>query len=338
MKFEVFNGAGERVAEYRILSEARTHMDELGPGSLVKRDGKVFARAGRSPDAPPAPPPTSGLAFARETITPAIAAEMLAGRAPNRTANGERVQSYAADMRAGRWQDIHQPIALGPGGELLDGEHRLRAVIIADMPIVMWVARGVALDARWAIDQGRARSVGDALKINDGIKHGPKLASWFRVISSFETDCKAARVVSPARVRELAAKYPVSIAWALEHGPKGKILARSPVVAALIYAHRVLPEVTARFGKGYATGEQLVLGDPAYALRQSLLSAAANTREPDKTYALRTMRCIVAELRGERIERAQASEEALAFMRSLHAKLDGTEAETTTTETTEGGA
>lgn len=282
--------------------------------------------------------PSSGLAFERVTITPTLAAEILATRAPNRTANHARVQSYANDMLAGRWQDIHQPIALGPSGELLDGEHRLRAVILADLPVVMWIARGVALDARWAIDQGRARSVGDALKINDGIKHGPKLASWFRVIASFDTECKVARVVSPARVRELASRYPDAIAWALERGPKGKILGRAPVVASLIYAHRVLPEVTARFGTRYATGEAIVSGDPAYALRQSLLSAAVNTREPDKTYVLRTMRCIVAELRGERVERVQASEEALAYVRSLHAKLDAPDATETTTEPTEGGA
>jgi hypothetical protein len=265
---------------------------------------------------------SSTVRFAREVITPETATKMLEGRAPNRTPSDQRIQSYANDMIAGRWVDIHQPIALGPNDELVDGEHRLRAVVRANVPIAMWVARGVPLDNRWAIDQGRARSVGDALRINDGLKHGPKLAKWFRVIESMGADWKATRIVSPARVRELASAYAESVEWALASGPRGRLIARAPVVAALIYAHRVLPEATERFSAKYSTGESLVAGDPAFAMRQSVLGGVP-ARETDRTYALRTFRCVLGEHRNERIERVNASEEAFAFFRALHAAKDG---------------
>lgn len=322
MSFDVFDSAGTRVARSNDFGEARLRMRALGYGAEVRRGETVVVRHERKRVADEvlvAAP--SGVGFTREVITPELAATLLDGRAPNRTPNQERIASYANDMKSGRWADTHQPIALGPGGELVDGEHRLRAVLLAGVPVAMWVARGVQLDNRWAIDQGRARSVGDALKINDGLKHGPKLAKWCRVIESMRANCKAARVVSPARVREIASQYPESIEWALTKGPRGRLLARAPIVAALIYAHRVLPEVTERFGAKFATGESLVAGDPAYALRHSVMSAAVNTRENDKTYVLRTLRCVVAELRGERLERVNSSEEALTFVRGLHEQL-----------------
>jgi hypothetical protein len=353
MSFEVFDGDGNRVATCVDFGEARQRMRAAGAGSEVRQRGLRVAshlrqmssvegndaseedagdahqRDGHE-DPPEANeieteravvllPSASSVTYAREVITPETAARLLDGRAPNRTPNDQRVTSYSLDMKAGRWQDIHQPIALGPGGELVDGEHRLRAVIRANVPVAMWVARGVSLDARWAIDQGRARSVGDALKITDGLKHGPKLAKWFRVIETMSCDWKATRIISPARVRELAAEYPASIEWAIAKGPRGRLLGRAPIVAALIYAHRVLPEVTERFGAKYATGEAIVAGDPAYALRQSALGGATS-RETDRTYALRTFRCVLGELREERIERVQASEEAFAYFAGLHRK------------------
>lgn len=73
-------------------------------------------------------------------------------------------QRYAADMKAGRWNpDNPQPIIISDTGKVIDGQHRLHAVIISGCTIPMYVARGASENTYKVVDSGRSRSVADRI-------------------------------------------------------------------------------------------------------------------------------------------------------------------------------
>lgn len=102
------------------------------------------------------------------TVTPAMARKWLAASEGVRQRNlsKARVARYVQDMRNGHWQLTHQPIALTAEGLILDGQHRLAAVVQADLPQPFLVARGADPSTFDVIDTGRARNAPDALRIS----------------------------------------------------------------------------------------------------------------------------------------------------------------------------
>jgi hypothetical protein len=99
----------------------------------------------------------------RETITPEVAHEML-GLRPHfqRAVRRLAVERYAEDMRHGIWHPAAPaPIVFSDSDELLDGQHRLHAVVLSGVTIEAWVVRGVPSHTFAAIDLGAARSVTD---------------------------------------------------------------------------------------------------------------------------------------------------------------------------------
>lgn len=79
----------------------------------------------------------------------------------NRPVGIQTVTKYANDMRNGKWGDTPSPLIITTGGVLLDGQHRLSAVIEAGVPIVFEV-RIVPDDMLFQyIDNGKARKITD---------------------------------------------------------------------------------------------------------------------------------------------------------------------------------
>ena len=97
-----------------------------------------------------------------EIITPEIAKEYLSkNHVINRRMRRLRVMAYAYDMRNGAWQFNGEAIRFDRNGNLVDGQHRLAAIIQAGVPIKMVVMRNV--DECAIYDRGAARSTTDSL-------------------------------------------------------------------------------------------------------------------------------------------------------------------------------
>lgn len=94
-------------------------------------------------------------------ITPEIAEEMLRNNPINRTIKSKRVNKYAREIQSGKWTATPTPISISPSGRLLDGQHRLLAVIKAGIPIKAPIAYDVPEDT--VFDRGAERDTGDAL-------------------------------------------------------------------------------------------------------------------------------------------------------------------------------
>ncbi|MGY4803821.1 hypothetical protein [Teichococcus aerofrigidensis] len=85
--------------------------------------------------------------LAIETITPEMAEAYLAHNSRNRKIVAAHVDAIARDIRAGNWMMNAQPICFSRAGRLLNGQHRLSAVIQAGEPIEVPVMRGLPEEA-----------------------------------------------------------------------------------------------------------------------------------------------------------------------------------------------
>lgn len=116
------------------------------------------------------------------TVTPEQAAKWLSHNVANRTVRTARVREYAVAMTEGRWLYTADPIRFDEDGRLIDGQHRLMALVKAGVPIEMHVVRGLAREAQDKVDTGAARTASDALKVR-GFTHGPQLAATVPIVN-----------------------------------------------------------------------------------------------------------------------------------------------------------
>lgn len=104
----------------------------------------------------------------RRLILPPEAESILSRMTGNRKRRKTYVDTLAADMREGRWVDTHEPIAMSVDGNLIDGQHRLAAVVLSGVGQWFWVAvydthqTAIGLP----IDCGVRRTTADLLGLN----------------------------------------------------------------------------------------------------------------------------------------------------------------------------
>ena len=103
-----------------------------------------------------------------ETISPEVALKYLSyNRKNNRKIRKGVVDKYKRDILNGDWDvaSTDNKITFNDRGELIDGQHRLSAIIKAGVPLKMRVFRGV--DSRAEIfDRGAVRSTFDILAMS----------------------------------------------------------------------------------------------------------------------------------------------------------------------------
>jgi hypothetical protein len=93
-----------------------------------------------------------------QTITPQVAECYLITNRNVRTPDANRVEKYANSIRRGEWVVTHQGIAFNADGNLVDGQHRLLAVIQAGMPVDMLVTTNVSNEAVPEMDRNTPRN------------------------------------------------------------------------------------------------------------------------------------------------------------------------------------
>lgn len=194
-------------------------------------------------------------------VTPLLAATWLSQNSKSqRTISAPTVEKYAADMRSGNWALTHQGICFNVQGVLVDGQHRLQAVIQAQTSVQMLVVRGLPLEYESQIDQGYGRTLAQVVKKRT------------RVIAAVHMLLRAERGVNLSHIKmsvaifeETYAHHAVAIEALLSHVGGEKI--PGGAFAALAWAYPLSPEEILSFAAQIKTGELLERKDPAYAIR-----------------------------------------------------------------------
>jgi hypothetical protein len=127
-----------------------------------------------------------------ETWTPERAADALAtSNHGNRNMRMRVVSRYADVMRAGEWKLSPDGIVFGASGRLLQGQHRLAAVVRAGVPVAMMTWRGVDEGVFAVFDRGVLRSLADALETDRKLAEVARLAASIRYTMAGVNDMTA---------------------------------------------------------------------------------------------------------------------------------------------------
>lgn len=186
---------------------------------------------------------TSEQFSAVETIDPDLAALLLEGNVRNRDISPALVEAMARDMREGRWQLTHQGIALDKECRLLDGQHRLSAVVLSGATVRMTVTYNVEPRAFNVVDLGgRPRSLGDVFGLKTGESYSSMIVASLRIMGSYGVDDNKSllRRATPGEIDREYTKYKDDI-----HGAISLICVKNsikkpwrtaPFVAGVAYA------------------------------------------------------------------------------------------------------
>lgn len=118
-----------------------------------------------------------------ETIGPEQARRLL-DRIPERQRklSPHHVSSLARKMREGHYRLTPEPISIDTNGEVINGHHRLRAVVESGCEVQFLVVRGAPTDSFAVIDQGRRRT---AAQFRGGT-HADAIMSGARMLHQIE--------------------------------------------------------------------------------------------------------------------------------------------------------
>lgn len=249
-----------------------------------------------------------------ETVTPQRAAELLAKNvANNRHITPARVEQYATLMKDDNFLTTPEGIIIDENGRLIDGQHRLSAVVLSGKTIKMHVWYNVPAEQMRAINTGAARTLADVLTVTEelGITGAPKIAvaraNAITLILNPKHNTKKLTIEQYERVRE---KFGEDLQWSMTNYPNnggtGTALGRKArsvmVMGALVIAHKKYTEEIETFARKVDTGLELVETDPAYALRRFLDGSNITGDSVNRlTTAYATFRCAYAALKHEKI-------------------------------------
>jgi len=129
-------------------------------------------------------------------VTPTMAQRWLDEcNTQNRCKRGWWLEALCAAMLRGEWITTHQGIAFAASGRLLDGQHRLEAIVKSGMAIEMLVVYGLDDAAFGAIDTGVKRTISDLTGLPKRTAEAARFAA-FLVFGGTVTATQAAFVAA----------------------------------------------------------------------------------------------------------------------------------------------
>lgn len=109
------------------------------------------------------------------TLTPAKASELLKRNTNNRNVKKQRIVLYVNDILNNNWKLNGESIKVSKDGVILDGQHRLIAVVKANKSIETLLITDLQQDVLPTIDTGSSRTGGDVLNLH-GITNSNSIA------------------------------------------------------------------------------------------------------------------------------------------------------------------
>lgn len=233
----------------------------------------------------PAPAPEMAtLDFVQMDVTPEMAARWLEGKCKNRNINNKQVEKFAKDMIAGAWHLNGETIVFSEDETLMDGQHRLWAVVESGCTVKLCIVKGAKEDSMDTFDMGRARTFSDALQINGKVdtRYLAGAARWWRWYDSFRKGGLATGGhPSHAELKVVLAKHPmVELAAGAIPKSKAKRLIPAAVLTFVLSAAMERDiDAAEQWLNALASGQGLPEDSATYLLRERMIvNASANTK------------------------------------------------------------
>lgn len=210
-------------------------------------------------------------------ITPADAARLRADGHKNRPLRESRAKLIAGRIKDKAWAENGESFVLDSDDRMLDGQHRARAIELADQSVVAYF---VHLDRPGAtvfdsIDQGSPRTSADRLAL-DGVRYYATIAAMTRLMIDYERGVTSSVPASSGEIRRRYQRDQEAVDASAEFVttiPKDPKRLLAPSIAGFVHymAKKTNPDKADRFMSSMFTGEQLTRGNSVFHLRSRLL-------------------------------------------------------------------
>lgn len=228
----------------------------------------------------------------RITLTPEMATQLLESNAMNRPLSDTHVQRIAGQIRAGKWRFNGDTIKVAEGGDVLDGQHRLWAVIESKTPVETCIIYGIERDAFATVDTLRKpRSGSDILALCGATRDRQTIAMgltwmlrWQRgVLESYKAPQNR---IENSDVEDAFRSHP-GIVRAAERARHIRTLANPGIMTFLYYimVNRNM-ELAERMMNTLEDPAGVRVSDPFYRLRSYFTADHHRRKEPLVTIAL----------------------------------------------------
>jgi hypothetical protein len=216
-------------------------------------------------------------------VTPEMAADWLEQNEKNRTLSKGVVGQLVDDIRHDRWVLNGETIKFDINGRLIDGQHRLHAVVQSNTPVDMMVIRGLSPESQLTIDIGRPRTAGGQLQVT-GVPNANNLASIAASLIRLQ-ECPhviwgGQNMPSKAHIIEYVLARSTELNAASLLGRQAYQAARIRVTAhatvAVVALDANLADEWKQFHESFVLGANLREGDPRLALRNYGVRKRAN--------------------------------------------------------------
>lgn len=241
-----------------------------------------------------------------EIVTPERAAQLLDHNKENRPLSQQHVNRIASQIVTGKWQFNGDTIKISEDGDVLDGQHRLWAIMEAKMPVETVIIFGIKREAFATIDTiSKARGGADILALNGVTRHRKTLSGALAWLIRWNRKCLEDYKAPQFRVEnsdiEMAYRENPGILRAADRAAPLRLIANPSILAFLFYiftnrnceiAERMMTTLENPAGVG--------VNDPFFRLRAYFL-ADREKRDPIVTIAL-AIKAVNAAARGEKMQ------------------------------------
>lgn len=226
-------------------------------------------------------------------VTPEMAANWLKHNEVNRKVSPTALAKLKSAILRGEFRMTHQPIAITSSGRLLDGAHRLTAVVETETPVWMRVCYD-ANDSDFAfVDTGRARQAHQFIKAPSALI----IASAARTLAVVTGDTDATNIGGGIRAQNASVHNTIDSfeRWPelaelvhLVTGVRQDVpITASPHLAVLAQASRTeYKDKIPSWIEGLKTGENLKAGDPRLLLRRTFRNGYKERSRTEVAYPL----------------------------------------------------
>lgn len=227
-----------------------------------------------------------------ELITPEVAQEYLNKNSSNRKMNKHIVEQYTNAMKSSQWISNGDTIRFSNNDRLIDGQHRLKAIISSGRSYNMVVMRGLPEEAFKTIDTGKKRSRSDVLHIA-GFVNTSALAGALRLLFLFKrTKFKniypslfRGGQVSNSDILNIATETPdmgkiVTTVYG-EYKYVGKLMGMCPAICLFYIFSKKDPELAREYYNGLQNGINLSEDSVIKSVREKLISNLLSHKKLD---------------------------------------------------------
>lgn len=181
------------------------------------------------------------------------------------------VRRYAVELLAGRWRENGDVIRFDADGHLVDGQHRMAAIVRAGVPMRCVIVTGLNHDAIRTIDRGHARSMRDVLRVCGWSGDSCRCGEMARLRLTLDAR-GGTRTFPDADILRVAEQHKDAYMWATTIcANKGGAFRRASVRLALAEMYERDAAKAAEFADGLFSGAMLRDDDPRLRARNYVL-------------------------------------------------------------------